>query len=327
MSQNLGSQFVWFTGVVEDIDDPKMMSRVRVRVFGLHSEKKEWIATEDLPWATVMTPVSSASTSGIGLSPHGLVQGSWVVGFFRDSFGAQDPIIMGSIPSMSTESAQTQRGFYDPDGKYPISEYIDEPDVNKLARGEDTQRGIVGTKKSQVEKVTTATGSWTEPATPFAPKYPFNKVMETESGHILEFDDTEGAERIHEFHKSGTFREIHPDGTEVIRIVKDKYTVVIEDDNCYVKGNVNLTVDANCNMYVKKDWNVLVDGNMNVHVKGEVVEKFDKNQQTTIGSNMTTNVGSAFKETIGSSSTSNVGGQQQTNAGTIDLNADRIDLN
>ena len=35
--------------------------------------------------------------------------------------------------------------------------------------------------------------------------YPKNHVYETESGHIKEFDDTEGAERIHEYHKSGTF--------------------------------------------------------------------------------------------------------------------------
>ena len=30
--------FVWFTGVVEDRQDPKRLGRVRVRVLGMHTE-------------------------------------------------------------------------------------------------------------------------------------------------------------------------------------------------------------------------------------------------------------------------------------------------
>ena len=38
----------------------------------------------------------------------------------------------------------------------------------------------------------------------------FNKVFETESGHVQEFDDTPGQERIHTYHRSGTFHEVDP---------------------------------------------------------------------------------------------------------------------
>ena len=57
-------------------------------------------------------------------------------------------------------------------------------------------------------------------------EYPYNHVKETESGHIVEFDDTPFAERIYEKHKSGTFYEIDADGNKVTRIVGDKYEIV-----------------------------------------------------------------------------------------------------
>lgn len=94
--QFIGGVFTWFTGVVEDINDPQLMNRVRVRCFGFHTQDKGIVRTTDLPWATVMMPPTSASFKGIG-SNHELVVGSWVVGFFRDGPSAQDPIVMGSI--------------------------------------------------------------------------------------------------------------------------------------------------------------------------------------------------------------------------------------
>ena len=36
-------------------------------------------------------------------------------------------------------------------------------------------------------------------------EYPYNRTYETESGHIVEFDDTPFAERIYEKHRTGTF--------------------------------------------------------------------------------------------------------------------------
>ena len=89
-------KFSWFIGVVEDVNDPELMNRVRVRAYGYHNDVKDQLATKDLPWATVMMPTTSASQKGIG-SNHELMVNSWVVGFFRDGPSAQDPIVMGSI--------------------------------------------------------------------------------------------------------------------------------------------------------------------------------------------------------------------------------------
>lgn len=42
--------------------------------------------------------------------------------------------------------------------------------------------------------------------------YPKNRVLKTEAPHYLEFDDTEGAERINVLHKTGTYLEMKPNG-------------------------------------------------------------------------------------------------------------------
>ena len=89
--------FSWFIGVVEDRQDPKKAGRVRVRCVGYHSASKDDIPMEDLPWASIMMPVTAGGNSGIGVSSHFLIEGTWVVGFFRDGPSAQDPIIMGVI--------------------------------------------------------------------------------------------------------------------------------------------------------------------------------------------------------------------------------------
>ena len=91
----IGQKYYWFTGEVKDINDGKGYNRVRVFCHGYHPDG---IETSDLPWATVMMPVTSAGTPNVGANHH-LEEGSWVVGFFRDGSSAQDPIVMGSITS------------------------------------------------------------------------------------------------------------------------------------------------------------------------------------------------------------------------------------
>ena len=56
--------FVWFTGVVEDRNDPTKLGRVRVRCVGYHTDDKTKIPTEDLPWAWVLQTVHTPSMNG-----------------------------------------------------------------------------------------------------------------------------------------------------------------------------------------------------------------------------------------------------------------------
>ena len=85
-----------YSGVVENRQDPLKLGRCQVRVVGLHTHDKNLIKTEDLPWAYPLQPITSAGISGIGHSPIGFVEGSWVIVMFRDD-DKQQPVLLGSI--------------------------------------------------------------------------------------------------------------------------------------------------------------------------------------------------------------------------------------
>ena len=292
---------IWFIGVVEDIADPDKVGRVRVRCLGYHTENKDTLKTKDLPWATLMQPITSAAMQGIGQSPTGMVQGTHVVGFFRDGTDAQDPIIMGTLGGGSGQEPKGRYGFEDPGGyvedededkklKYPgitrasISglETHESGDMNPLAKGTKHKTTVITREENRIVKMEGAqddtdgltvansnignkldddTTNWKEPASPYKAVYPHNHVMETKSGHVREYDDTSGEERIHESHKTGTFYEIDKDGNKVTKVIGDNYSILAGKDYAYVKGEVTLTIDDNCNTYVKGNWIIQVDGN------------------------------------------------------------------
>jgi len=71
--------FHWFIGVCEDRDDPDSLGRIRVRVFGTHTDDLIKLPTQDLPWAHVVMP----PTSQVGAF-HNIKPSDWVFGFWRD---------------------------------------------------------------------------------------------------------------------------------------------------------------------------------------------------------------------------------------------------
>jgi hypothetical protein len=97
--------FNWWIGVVEDRMDPEKMGRCRVRIFGYHTDSKTILPTKDLPWATPIQPITSAAISGIGSSPLGPVEGTWVIGFFLDGEDMQQPAIFGTIATKAAKKA------------------------------------------------------------------------------------------------------------------------------------------------------------------------------------------------------------------------------
>ena len=150
--------FVWFVGVVEDRNDPEALGRVRVRCVGFHTEDISALPTTDLPWAHVMHPVTDPSMHGMGNSPSFLVEGTYVIGFFRDAQDKQQPIIIGSLPGNPESAADPREGFNDPRGKNAIQDQykgdptygpypgtmssghgVGEPDTNRLAQGENSE--------------------------------------------------------------------------------------------------------------------------------------------------------------------------------------------
>ena len=92
--------YVWWHGVVEDRRDPMFLGRCRVRILGWHTADKAELPTADLPWAYPLMPITSASQVGVGEAPIGPVEGTWVMGYYRDGELAQEPVMVGTLPGI-----------------------------------------------------------------------------------------------------------------------------------------------------------------------------------------------------------------------------------
>lgn len=113
----------------------------------------------------------------------------------------------------------------------------------------------------------------TQPSNPFNANYPYNHVRLTESGHLFEADDTPGAERIKEAHRTGTYYEVGPDGSRVTKIVRDDFTVIVGDERVNIQGAAIVTVEGDCNLYTRGNFTHQVDGDYNLLVKGKKTER------------------------------------------------------
>ena len=251
--------FFWFVGVVESRQDPLKVGRVQVRVVGSHTADLNVLPTADLPWCLVMLPTTSAGISGIGQSATGLLEGSWVFGYFRDGERRQEPMVLGSLPGRPVNSADTSRGFSDPNGIYP--KYINEPDVNRLAVNdpEKPHPSLALDEASRSLNVQAYNSEWNQPASSYNAVYPYNQVYESESGHTVEFDDTKDHERIHIRHRNGTRIELRPDGDSLTIVKGNNYIVIDNDNKVYIKGNSDITVNGNANIRAVGDVGVLAE--------------------------------------------------------------------
>lgn len=171
-------------------------------------------------------------------------------------------------PASKVSGGGSLDGFRDPNAVYP--KFFNEPDTHRLARNEKIDQTIVYAKEAAraLGIVSGGGASWSQPPVPYNAKYPMNHARVTESGHVQEFDDTPGSERIHTYHRSGTFEEIDRNGTVVRRIVGDSFEIIERNGNVLVRGTVNLTVMGDSNIYVANDSNIDVLGNVNMTVGG-----------------------------------------------------------
>src|SRR6185437_9776327 len=113
-----------------------------------------------------------------------------------------------------------------------------------------------------VGRTAEGSASWSEPLSAYAPQFPYNHALEFESGHLVEYDDTPGAERIHICHRSGSFVEMYPDGRVVFKRVRHGYDISLGDKYVSVAGD--------CHINVKGNTSINVGGNADVQVKGTV---------------------------------------------------------
>lgn len=136
--------------------------------------------------------------------------------------------------------------------------------------------------------------------------YPFNNVKETRGGFIFETDNTEGNKRYHEYHPSGTHKEIHNDGTKVEKIVGDDYEIIANNKNVLIRGTCNVTIAGDAKMLVIGDKYEEVEGDYFLKVHGDRITKIQGSDirsvvtdaGDSIGGNRTTRVEKDDSQTI-----------------------------
>ena len=196
-------------------------------------------------WAPVMSLFGGASVGAFSLPPID----SWVfVAFEMNDWNR--PVVVGGLWNQVDNQTQVPVGALS-------------PDELRSVRGSDTATGVEDEELK-------------EPDDPAQPSYPNNRVLKTESGHLLEVDDTEDGERISITHKSGSWLEFHPDGSLVIGVLGQRYEVSFGNDVLHVKGDRHVVVDSED----KKRANsiaVETDDSYTVKSKGDMTLQSDDN--------------------------------------------------
>ena len=351
----------YFFGIVEDRQDPLKLGRLRVRVAGVHTEVKEvgvGIPTEDLPWALTVQGVSG----GDSVTPTGPAEGTSVLVSFIDPH-KQIPIVLGVLPALPDTVPSTFYGFSDSrpedvlnsapaypkavtkgapgvgvaiteQSPKPLNPKFLESTVNRLARGVEST--IQATKTSMVKPVVPAAmgAVWSEKPSPYAPKYPYNFSFISESGHGYEFDDTPGAERLHWFHRAGSFHEIHPNGDSVTKTTGDKYELVFKNAMINTEGYHWVTVNKGMKLFVNSDaggqsleievgatgnLNIIVQkGDCNLTVNGNLITTIAGDHMETILGDVVRNITGSVTEVVLGARTTQVAASTEVVLGTVD---------
>lgn len=289
------SGFYHFYGVVENRKDPKKMGRVQVRIFGDHTEDLAELPTETLTWAQVILPVTSTPNAS-----HNLWDGTLVTGYYADGIEKQVPIITGQLakngettidePGVKTHGFVDQREKFDcttSTGPTYASVGINTSPVANPDKYNESQ--IKKTRDKNKHKVSGKLFNYSEPVDNYKSEYPFNRASETESGHIIEYDDTPGNERINISHRTGSYVEMLKDGTVIYKTIKNKNDLVNGAEIKSITGNSSTSVGGVTLNQHNGNYIMNVSGNVNMTVSGNVTQTVSGNYVGTFGGTYTVN--------------------------------------
>ena len=162
----LGASFNWWIGQVapdstwrDNISPGKIESpieipgwgyRYKVRIIGLHDQGETEIASDQLPWAQVMYPVTAGGGQASSGQTPNIRQGNMVFGFFLDGQEQQVPVIMGVLGNNAQTALATKIGDNKVTnaqaGSIAVSGYAEPADGNKDKNLKAPDQGLVITK-------------------------------------------------------------------------------------------------------------------------------------------------------------------------------------
>lgn len=181
--------------------------------------------------------------------------------------------------SLNHPALAKSKGFTDPNKVYPTREYMNIGDINKLAIGDNTHSSVKNKNNNRTTNIPVSEGGtpWNQPVAAFAARYPYNQVHETEAGHVVELDSTPGNERIHVYHKNGSFVEIDVNGNSVRKTTGSDYVIIDKNSYVYTKGGYNVTVDGAYRLLVRDNTIIQIEGDATIIGNGNMNIKAAKN--------------------------------------------------
>jgi hypothetical protein len=171
--------------------------------------------------------------------------------------------------------ATNQGSFADPSGGLPPKSYWYQSSLNKGWRGANNKRlNYVGSGGKNL--------GITSPELPTSPTK--SDINVTPSGHIIEYNDTPGGERILIKHKTGAGIDILPDGSIGISVGKSHVMTIKDDMTIVVSGNASYDFKGDVDFKVGGNFNISAL-NMNVNLKGNLTETISGNHRETVTKN------------------------------------------
>jgi len=298
------SGLYWFIGVVEDNLDPDKSGKVRVRCFGIHTEDLSKIPTDSLPWALVGVSTNSSS-SDIG----SIVIGSIVYGRFLDGQEMQLPLVEGLIPGLHLDT-NTSLGFnnFKPNAPKKLT-YTGNP----YSRVDNIPERVYYPDVNSAKGITIS-----QPKNTRKPKYPYNIASMSDSGHVIERDDTPGNERVCVQHKNGSYIEMIQNGDGVMKTVKDLYNLCVNhyqhiknmravtvgngDNLKILSGDKTIEIDSGKYVLTAKGQNVTIDGECTLTVNGNCTSTINGNKNETVNGNYSITVTGTYAVQAGTTS-------------------------
>lgn len=283
---------LFFIGVVENNIDERLEGRVQVRAFGVHGTVDQ-VPTASLPWATL---IHGSYDPNAPVPPVN----SFVFGFFIDGRDAQQPMLLGVIPTQLLDPIDPElNGWGAIPGKnadvlsrgYRPND-IGQPVISREARGEDIANTYVLQQEmnrrssipiASMQPDGDSRDIWSEPHTPYNAKYPFNRVIRS-GKNIIELDDTPGSERVSIYHEtSGSYVSIDSSGTTTHKTMGERYEVNERNNHIYIKGYNTVTIDGDSHVFVK--------GNKIEEIGGDLIQNVRGNLLLSVGGQMNLNAG------------------------------------
>ena len=201
------------------------------------------------------------------------------------------------IDELYIPEGKQKDGFEDPTGSYLHNSFYNRSSTSHAARGIKRNNVYIGGGHPKVNL---------ELNEPSPSEYPYNKVIETLSGHSIEYDDTPKSERILIKHRLGSGIELRNDGTVIISSKKNTIRLSQGDEKVIIEGSGDIVYNGNLNLTVSGDMNLDVGGNFNVKTGADKKEDIRGNYETSVKENIQNKVLGNITNTIKGSLTNTV---------------------